>query len=329
MNEENYREKKKRGSVEPHAPVGARDSTPQVSVIVPCYDKPEYLPECLESVRGQTFTDWECIVVSDGSPRVEEIRATVAAMNDDRFRLVEHAENNGPCAARNTGARAASGEYLAFLDSDDCLHHDFLRVMLAEIKQAGAGHFCACYLQRFGDEIRLKAYRISCLKEIVEDGVFTPAGGLLIKKEDYHRAGGFLEDPVLRLGMEDTEFWIRLIWKENLTPLVVETPLYFWRAIGGSLSHKLAGEEYRIRKRIVELYPGVFMDSVLRSRYIGKGYRRSSYAALQMGRKARAIALRLRGLHYEAQLSGWRQGIRGFLSFARTMVQGKQSPAER
>lgn len=99
---------------------------PAVSVIVPSYNKPEYLPECLQSIQAQTFTDWECIVVSDGSPRVEEIRAAVAGIGDERFRLVEHRENRGLAAARNTGTRMANTDLVVCVDEDDMLGADCL-----------------------------------------------------------------------------------------------------------------------------------------------------------------------------------------------------------
>jgi CDP-glycerol glycerophosphotransferase len=91
---------------------------PRLSVIVPYYGVEEYIADCLASLRAQTFTDFEVILVDDGSlDRSREIaEAHVAA--DDRFRIITQ-PNAGLAAARNTGTGQATGEYLMFVDSDD------------------------------------------------------------------------------------------------------------------------------------------------------------------------------------------------------------------
>jgi glycosyltransferase involved in cell wall biosynthesis len=91
---------------------------PRFSVIVPVYNRAATVLPTLESVRAQTFTDFECIVVDDGSKDGEELRAVVESLGDPRFRYVRR-ENGGGSAARNTGIDEAKGEFVAFLDSDD------------------------------------------------------------------------------------------------------------------------------------------------------------------------------------------------------------------
>jgi CDP-glycerol glycerophosphotransferase len=92
---------------------------PQISIIVPNYNYGRYLRDCLDSVRAQTFQDWECIVIDDGSEddSVKIIQKYCA--RDKRFRLIKNPHAGIP-AARNAGIDAACGEYIAFLDSDDC-----------------------------------------------------------------------------------------------------------------------------------------------------------------------------------------------------------------
>jgi glycosyltransferase involved in cell wall biosynthesis len=91
-----------------------------VSVIVPTYNYGRFLPDALESLRAQTYSDWECIVVDDGSTddTVEVVRA--AAAIDGRVRCVGQA-NQGPNAARNRGVVESIGDYFQFLDADDLL----------------------------------------------------------------------------------------------------------------------------------------------------------------------------------------------------------------
>ena len=101
----------------------------RVSVIVPAYNAAATIAGTVESVFAQTFRDFELIVVDDGSTvRTREILAGFG----DRVRLIEQ-HNNGPAAARNAGARLASGEYLAFLDADDLWRPTMLARAVAEL----------------------------------------------------------------------------------------------------------------------------------------------------------------------------------------------------
>lgn len=88
------------------------------SVVIPAYNRADSITETLKSVQVQTYSNWECIVVDDGSADGHTLEAAVNAMTDKRFRYV-HRENGGGGAARNTGIEAATGDYIAFLDSDD------------------------------------------------------------------------------------------------------------------------------------------------------------------------------------------------------------------
>jgi glycosyltransferase involved in cell wall biosynthesis len=91
---------------------------PRFSVIVPVYNRAATVLPTLQSVRDQTFEDFECIVVDDGSKDGEQLRAIVDGLNDPRFRY-QRRENGGVSAARNTGIQKAKGDIVAFLDSDD------------------------------------------------------------------------------------------------------------------------------------------------------------------------------------------------------------------
>jgi glycosyltransferase involved in cell wall biosynthesis len=92
----------------------------RVSVIVPCYNYGRFLPETLDSVLAQTFSDWECVVVDDGSTDDSREVARRYAERDPRIRLIE-LQHVGVSGARNAGIRATTAEYLQFLDSDDLL----------------------------------------------------------------------------------------------------------------------------------------------------------------------------------------------------------------
>jgi glycosyltransferase involved in cell wall biosynthesis len=92
-------------------------SDPTVSVVIPVYDRTEYLRMAVESVCRQTFADWELILADDGSR--EETRAYLRSLDDPRITVLWLAHTGIPSAPRNAGIRRARGQYIAFLDSDD------------------------------------------------------------------------------------------------------------------------------------------------------------------------------------------------------------------
>ena len=113
------------------------DRMPRVSVVVPVYNVEGYLDDCLRSITAQTVRDFEVVMVDDGaSDRSVEI-AERHAERDERLRLVRQA-NRGLGHARNTGVRAAEGEFLSFVDSDDRLPPDALELLLSALDRTGS-----------------------------------------------------------------------------------------------------------------------------------------------------------------------------------------------
>lgn len=94
-----------------------------ISIIVPCYNVEQYLPQCIESVINQTYQNWELILVDDGSPDNSGKICDEYAAKDNRIKVI-HKENGGLAAARNTGQDAATGYAMMFVDSDDWLELD-------------------------------------------------------------------------------------------------------------------------------------------------------------------------------------------------------------
>ena len=97
------------------------EKKPEISVIIPCYNQAQYLDECLQSVLSQTFQDWECIIINDGSPDNTEEVALAWTEKDNRFKYIKK-ENGGVSETRNLGLEIAQGKYIQFLDSDDKIH---------------------------------------------------------------------------------------------------------------------------------------------------------------------------------------------------------------
>lgn len=107
--------------------------TPKVSVIVPVYNVEQYLRRCLDSILGQTMSDWEAICVDDGSPDGSASILAEYAERDSRFRILTKG-NGGLSSARNAGTAWARGKYVNYVDSDDFIHPQTfeLAVALAE-----------------------------------------------------------------------------------------------------------------------------------------------------------------------------------------------------
>ena len=115
----------------------AASGKPLISVIVPVYNVEEYVLECLESISAQTFADFECIVVDDGSTDDSSRIVDEYAATDPRFKVI-HQANRGLSGARNVGIDVARGEYLSFIDSDDFIHPEMLEKLLSAIEDSGA-----------------------------------------------------------------------------------------------------------------------------------------------------------------------------------------------
>jgi glycosyltransferase involved in cell wall biosynthesis len=110
---------------------------PRLSIVVPVYNVEPYLTECLESILAQPYTDYEVVMVDDGSTDASGRIARTYAHRYADFRLIEQA-NGGLGAARNTGVDAARGDYLAFLDSDDRLPADAYSAMVSTLEVTGS-----------------------------------------------------------------------------------------------------------------------------------------------------------------------------------------------
>lgn len=100
----------------------------KISVIVPVYNAENYLNRCIESVLTQTYTDWQMVLVDDGSKDESLKVCQEYADLDNRIRVI-HQENAGPGIARNTGIAAANGDYIVFIDSDDYIEKDYFQLL--------------------------------------------------------------------------------------------------------------------------------------------------------------------------------------------------------
>lgn len=116
-----------------------------ISVIVPAYNCVNSLAYCVHSVQQQTFSDWELILVDDGSTDGSNKLCDKFAAEDNRIRVI-HKPNGGVSSARNTGIDAANGEYITFCDSDDYLEPDYLETLVQTAESnPDCGHIWCCF----------------------------------------------------------------------------------------------------------------------------------------------------------------------------------------
>lgn len=170
-------------------------SKPAVSIIIPIYNVEEYLDRCLNSIKTQSFQDFEVIMINNGSVDKSGEIAQKYADEDNRFTVV-HQENTGASKARNLAYSMSSGEYISFVDSDDYIAPDFLMQMYTAAKRSGADITVCNYALNFEPEKRIKKI---------------PSKNL--------RAGEFSRDEAVSLLLKDTRLrffvWNKL-WKREL-----------------------------------------------------------------------------------------------------------------
>ena len=110
----------------------------EISIVIPVYNKQKYIAKTLDSVLGQTFRDFEVILIDDGSTDGSGIICDNMAVSDARIRVF-HTQNRGVSAARNLGIREAAGKYVSFIDADDRIDESFLEKLRNSLIENDSG----------------------------------------------------------------------------------------------------------------------------------------------------------------------------------------------
>lgn len=244
--------------------------SPLVSIVIPTYNRARDLGRALESVRAQTFADWEALVVDNHS--TDDTAAVVAAFRDPRIAM--HAiHNDGVIAAsRNLGIQRATGELIAFLDSDDwwaprkleasvgallegadVVYHD-----LFSVRRAGQ--------TRFWRRARTRALTHPVFDDLVSNGTALTTSSVVMRGSVVRAIGGFTEDRAM-IGMEDYDAWIRASAITEAFVRLPETLGYYWDG-GGNTSNPrrtlglLELFQERYGKPYLISHPGAHVDWV-------------------------------------------------------------------
>ncbi|CAM3797756.1 Glycosyl transferase, group 2 family protein [Flavobacterium branchiophilum] len=187
--------------------------TPYFSIIIPLYNKEKFIKKTLESVFNQIFTDYEILIIDDGS--TDKSCEIISNFNDFRLKIY-HQTNKGVSFARNLGIKKANAKYIAFLDADDYWHPHFLKTFFNIIQIHNSYHvFSAAIEVENGNRTSKASYSIqqnnfveildfftSSLKESI---IWTSC--VVLDQEVFKSIGGF--DTTIK-GGEDTDLWIRI-----------------------------------------------------------------------------------------------------------------------
>lgn len=201
---------------------------PLISIIVPCFNQGEFLAEALNSVMGQTYSNWECVIVDDGSEDDTSVVAAEFVEKDRRFSYIKQ-DNQGPSIARNNGISLSKGTYILPLDSDDIIESTYLEKAINYFNNHPDTKLIYCRADRFGEEHgewRLPQYSYDALIRsncLIVSSVFL--------KKDFDRVGGY--NPQMDIGLEDWELWLELLRPNDKVHQINEI-LFHYRVRNGS-----------------------------------------------------------------------------------------------
>lgn len=248
------------------------NTAPTVSVILPTFNRAATLDRSIESVLRQTYDDFELVVVDDGS--TDDTGDVVDRFDDGRIRYLEHDENRGASAARNTGIAEARGEYVAFQDSDDEWHPEKLAKQMAAFRQAPdtvGVVYTGCWRTENGVEKYLPYDGVESTEGDVQRSLvrrnFIPTPVAVVRRDCFERVGGFDERAP---PLDDWELWLRI--SDRFEFRLVDEPLVTGRVRTDSISRDRRAL-VDARKRIVEKHRDKFDRDSLATHlfYIGHG----------------------------------------------------------
>lgn len=179
--------------------------TPTVSVITPYYNTDRVFLETAHSLIGQSFQDFEWVIVDDGSTDKSSLARLHAIRDSDARIKVIVQENGGPAAARNTAFRNSSGRYICLLDSDDLLEPTFIEKCVWFLESNPNFGFCNTWSVTFGGEEEF-LWRVGF--ERAKEHLKVNSGPLfsVLRREAFEAGGGY--DESIRFGHEDWDFWL-------------------------------------------------------------------------------------------------------------------------
>jgi glycosyltransferase involved in cell wall biosynthesis len=227
-----------------------------VSVVIPCYNQGEFLPEAVESVRSQTHKNLEIIIVDDGSDD-GKTSAICQAFEGPGVRVLA-TSNQGLAAARNNGIALASGTYILPLDADDRIAPEYIEKAVEVLERDIDVGIVYCKARLFGaveGEWRLPDYS---LEEILKDNVIFCSA--LFRKDDWEIVGGY--DPGMVYGWEDYDFWLSLIERGRKVHRLQEHYFFYRVSPESMVRSKEKSQKVEMFKRIFQRHQKLFSDNI-------------------------------------------------------------------
>ena len=224
-----------------------------VSVIVPCYNQGDYLSEALDSVICQTYPEWECIIINDGSTDQTETIAKEYCQKNNRIRYI-YQENAGVIAARNHAIAESSGEFILPLDADDRISFFYL-VKAVHVLQSdqnckvvyGKGWLTG----EKNEPFILPPFSIEGL--LRDNCIFNSA---VFRRQDFDSVGGY--NPNMKDGYEDWNLWLSLLESGGSVHMIDEV-VYYYRILLHSRTTGADQNEMKLRLQIFENHKELYL----------------------------------------------------------------------
>lgn len=225
---------------------------PIVSIIIPNYNLGQYLGETLRSVQEQTFHDWECLIIDNGSrDNSLEVISDYSA-KDPRFVLEFIEENIGVAAARNRGLELTKGKYILFLDADDLIEPEYMAQAVSALEKDPSLTIVYGKAERFGAETTwdLPAFSMDTML----------ASNCLYISCFFRREQAVTFDPSFKVGYEDWDYWLSLLERvENPKVLQLPSLCFRYRTRRKSRNAGVTDEALKeIRKKLWEKHKGLY-----------------------------------------------------------------------
>ena len=217
----------------------------KVSIIVPCYKQAETLSETLDSILAQTYLDWECVIINDGSPDNTEEAAKPYLEKDSRFKYIKQ-ENKGVCVARNTAIAASCGEYVLPLDADDRISSTYLEKAVDHFLHFPETKLVYGKAERFGIENGCWDLPEFDYEKFIWDNCVLNSS--IFRRSDYNATIGYNANMVH--GNEDWDFWLSLLKREDVVYRIDDVVCYY-RVQEFSRTTELA--KHHLRENLIQL----------------------------------------------------------------------------
>jgi len=207
-----------------------------VAVVIPCHNYGHFLPEALESVRGQSLPADTVLVVDDSS--TDDTRSVVERYSGEVGYL--RIDSGSPSAARNAGARAVDTDLVVFLDADDRIETSFLERCIEAMPEDWTHHFVYTHFRRFGRSDAVHTAPAYDRTELARENYIGPT--TLLPRAEVVRNG---YDESLRIGLEDWDLYLTLA-EEGIEGVLVDEPLHLYRIHGDGVTVRLRRRPLRL-----------------------------------------------------------------------------------